>query len=259
MRLGPERAQQWERTLRAAGAIARHPAKAAGAAARAAASAALDAEENVPVDPRFEQFWSDLWIPGWLDKAQASILYHLAVGGPGTGEVVEIGSYLGRSAAVLAAALRARGSGVLTAIDPHDGNRGLPGTEDPNLSTYPLFQHHLRQYQLEDYVDGVVASSVEAARDWSRPVRLLYLDGLHTEDAVHADLAAWGPHMEDTGVMVIDDYDYFEGIARAVWSALDEGLVAGGPHRVCNSVLLGRLPESLSRISRLVLPLPAKV
>jgi hypothetical protein len=258
MRLMDDPARRWGRTLRAATAIARHPSTAVGAAARAAASAALAAEEELPPDPRFEQFWRELWIPGWLDKPQASILFHLAVDGPGTGEVVEIGSYLGRSAAVLAAGLRARGSGTLTAVDPHDGNRGLPGTEDPDLSTYPLFLHHLRQYGLDPFVQGVVASSLDAAKDWSRPIRLLYLDGLHIEEAVHADLAAWGPHMEDAGVIVVDDYDYFEGVARGVWSALAEGVVAGGPHRVCSSVLLGRLPESLQRISRPVPPPPAQ-
>jgi hypothetical protein len=243
--------------MRAAGAVLRHPATAATAAAHAGASAALAVSEQPPADARFEEFWTSLWIPGWLDKPQASILFHLARVGPGVGDVVEVGSYLGRSAAVLAAALRARGTGILTAVDPHDGNRGLPGTEDSSLSTFPLFMHHLRQYQLDPFVHAVLEPSVAAARDWSGPIRLLYLDGLHTEEAVFNDLAAWGPHIEATGSIVVDDYDYFDGVVQAVWSAVAAGFVTGGPHRLCSTVLLGHLPESLRRISRLV-PRPAK-
>ena len=258
MKLLHDRMVRWERAVRAAAAIAHHPATAVGAAARAAATATLAAEEALPYDPRFEAFWAELWIPGWLDKSQAAILFHLAVDGPGDGAVVEIGSYLGRSAAVLAAALRSRGSGILTAVDPHDGNRGLPGTEDPGLSTYPLFLHHLRQYQLEGLVEAVLKPSVEAAAEWSGPIRLLYLDGLHTEDAVHSDLVAWGPHLHPTSTIVVDDYDYFEGVRRAVWSAHAEGVFAGGPHRVSRTVLLGHLPDTLRRLSRPVPPLPTR-
>jgi len=60
-------------------------------------------------------------VEGWLSDGQARRLFERAAAVPPAGRIVEIGSYRGRSAIVLARALG--GAGVeLVAIDPHAGN-----------------------------------------------------------------------------------------------------------------------------------------
>ena len=62
-------------------------------------------------------------IEGWLTEAQAQRLWESARRVPAGGLVVEIGSFRGRSAVVMASALE--DGGRLVAIDPHaGGDRG---------------------------------------------------------------------------------------------------------------------------------------
>jgi methyltransferase family protein len=71
-------------------------------------------------DPRFSRALENaLSIEGFSRPIELSLLYHLALLGRGPGEVVEIGSYLGRSTVVLAQALADSGGGRVVAVDPH--------------------------------------------------------------------------------------------------------------------------------------------
>ena len=71
-------------------------------------------------------------VEGWMTDAQAELLWTSAAGLAGGARIVEIGSYHGRSAIVLARAAAA--TATVTAIDPHAGNdRGpqqIEGTPD---------------------------------------------------------------------------------------------------------------------------------
>src|SRR5215210_8228139 len=65
-----------------------------------------------------------LSIEGFTRPIELSLLYHLALLGEGPGEVVEIGSYLGRSTVILARAVADAGGGRVVAVDPHQGELG---------------------------------------------------------------------------------------------------------------------------------------
>ncbi|RYB92142.1 class I SAM-dependent methyltransferase [Nocardioides oleivorans] len=107
-------------------------------------------------------------VDGWLTEAQARALYDAARRvAPAT--VVELGSHLGRSTIVLAAA----GASV-TAIDPFpdDWRYGRPDTEE-------RFRSHLARAGVADRVDLHVAISREVRDGWSAPVRLVYVDAKH--------------------------------------------------------------------------------
>ncbi|GAA0910912.1 class I SAM-dependent methyltransferase [Virgisporangium aurantiacum] len=173
------------------------------------------------------------------ERADTVVLYALAKNLPGTGCVVEIGSFLGRSTAVLAQAVRGRGQGRVVAIDPHRGGSGDVDSQDPTgaASTLPLMRHNLHRLGLLDLVDIECATATDAAGTWSHgPVRLLFIDGLHTYDAVQADFAAVEPHLDAGAVVVFDDYRprQYPGLVRAV----DE------------LVLAGRVPAPTRRINR---------
>jgi predicted O-methyltransferase YrrM len=143
---------------------------------------------------------------------------------PGT--VVEIGSYLGRSTVFFALALReVNPQGRVVAIDPHTGDRQqLEALSADRLPTFELFRQHCRAAGVEDLVEARVATSVEAAADWSGPVDLLYVDGWHSYDAVVADGEAWLPHLSSQGVVVFDDYMTYDEVREGVHDLAARGL-----------------------------------
>src|SRR5688572_4883233 len=84
-------------------------------------------------------------IDGWLTDAQAELLARVAAACPPDGEIVEIGSFRGKSTVVLA---QAAAEGVaIVAIDPHAGNdRGpqeIDGYAAEAASDRELFERNL--------------------------------------------------------------------------------------------------------------------
>ncbi|MGO1050202.1 class I SAM-dependent methyltransferase [Crossiella sp. CA198] len=155
------------------------------------------------------------------ERADSLVLYSLAKNTPGKGVAVEVGSFLGRSTAIMALGVRAAGgTGRVVAIDPHRGGTGDIDSEDPNAeaSTYPLLLHNLRRLGLLDLVDIEKTDAPEAGKNWVHgPVRLLFIDALHTYEATMADFEAIEPHLDKDCVVVFDDYcaQEYPGVIRA--------------------------------------------
>lgn len=141
---------------------------------------------------------------GWLTEAEGAFLYALAARGPGTGAIVEIGSNRGKSTTLLARAARLAGREHVHAIDPHRG-----GTEAE-------FRRNLAQEGLDDWVIPHVAKSQEFVGGWRDPIRLLFIDGLHTYEGVRADYADWAPFVVEGGVIALHDTFQWEGPRRVV-------------------------------------------
>lgn len=58
--------------------------------------------------------------------------------------------------------------------------------------------------------------SVEVAAEWTEPVDWVYIDGIHTYEAVKADLAAWWPHVKPGGHICGHDL-WVPGVLKAAW------------------------------------------
>jgi predicted O-methyltransferase YrrM len=184
-------------------------------------------------------------VPGWLFGPDAWLLYDLARRGPADGAIVEIGSAWGRSTVFLASGSKQAGRERVYAIDPHTGDPGyLSGREKYSrrpfgvpppprsangFSTLPAFTANLRRFGVADWVKPVVAPSAAAARTLDTgPIRLLYIDGLHSYEGVRADIEAWAPRVVRGGVIVFDDYfneDEGVGVRRAVDELVESGAV----------------------------------
>lgn len=162
-------------------------------------------------DPDFTRWFERVWPHlQWDHRPTARRLYHLAASGPGEGAIVEIGSFLGNSTIFLAAS----GRDTVHAIDPHDEQSmtQVPGEE----STSAQFLANLERFDVRDRVVYHRTTSVEAADGWEGgPVRLLFIDGLHTYDAVRDDYRAWQPHLAAEHVVVFDDFLWVD-VERAV-------------------------------------------
>jgi predicted O-methyltransferase YrrM len=170
-------------------------------------------------DADFRSAWSDISpVLTWNHRPSARRLWQLArLSSAGT--IVEIGSYEGNSTVYLAMA-----GGEVHAVDPHTPRsmkqlagvfgasadkpeQGLAATVDPSES----FLRNLDKFGVREQVIYHRASSVEVARAWAgEPVRLLYVDGMHTYDAVQQDYEAWRPLLAEEHVVLFDDYLWAE-------------------------------------------------
>src|SRR5688572_24023552 len=93
-------------------------------------------------------------IEGWMTDEQAQVLWARALGLSAPDQIVEIGSYRGRSAVVLATAAP---SGIqIVAIDPHAGNdRGpqqIHGTTAEGQGDHEAFVRNLERAGVRDRV-----------------------------------------------------------------------------------------------------------
>jgi len=146
-------------------------------------------------------------VEGWLTDAQARMLWNRAQTLPAGSQIVEIGSFRGRSAIVLARA--AEGRAVLTAIDPHAGSDRGPqqieadaaAGEDDNRA----FNENLERADVAGRVRHVRLPSHQALGEVEGELDLLYVDGAHRYRPALADLDRWGGRVRPGGHMLVHD------------------------------------------------------
>lgn len=168
-------------------------------------------------------------IKGFLTDVQGFTLMSLAEHGPGLGEIVEIGSFMGRSTAWLAqGSLNARREKV-TAIDTFKGSpehQADQEHEEPVLleegTTFNAFERNLREAGLLGWVRPIIAPSAEAVQGWDKPIRLLFIDADHDYDAVKQDYELWSPFLVEGGVLVLHDVGTWPGVTKFYHELLAE-------------------------------------
>lgn len=182
----------------------------------------------------FEDVWAVACeAKGWLEREEAVLLYDLVENAEARGRVVEIGSYCGRSAMVMAAALPRTSQWRLACVDTFGGStEHQPGmayfdgeTLDPHgrVDTLPIFEANLTRAGLLERVEPIVAFSLDAANLLKGPLSVLFLDANHAYRAVCADLAAWLPKLAGGGIIVLHDVGDWEGPTRAAADLLALG------------------------------------
>lgn len=133
----------------------------------------------------------------------------------GTGPLLEIGTYCGKSAVYLGAAAAAGGT-VLFTIDHHRGSeenqagwdfhdRELVDDRTARMDTLPWFRRTIEDAGLEGTVIAVIGQSPVVAAHWSTPLGLLFIDGGHGADVAWADYRAWVPKVAVGGRLAIHD------------------------------------------------------
>lgn len=134
-------------------------------------------------------------------------------------QFVEVGSWLGRSAALMAVEIINSKKGInFVCVDPWtDGGPDLRETAYYTQLTKPVYDTFLENIRpVRHVVTPLRMTSLEGATKFADgEIDFLMLDGDHSYEAVKADIAAWLPKMKKGGVISGDDY-LWPGVKRAV-------------------------------------------
>jgi predicted O-methyltransferase YrrM len=157
-------------------------------------------------------------VEGWLTPEQARRLWDRARELPPDGRGVEIGSFHGRSAIVLAMA--APDGAEIVAIDPHAGNdRGpqqIEGTPGEGEADNAAFRQNLERAGVAGRVRHVRLASQAALGGVTGDIDLLYVDGAHRYRPARDDLARWGERVRPGGRMLVHDAFSSVGVTLAI-------------------------------------------
>jgi SAM-dependent methyltransferase len=177
-------------------------------------------------DDEFDRTWKAVAdVEGWLTTAQARRLWDRAAAVKPPGQIVEIGSYRGRSTIVLASA--SPGTVDVVAIDPHAGNDRGPqqwdGTAEEGQSDFDAFHANLRRVGLEDHVRHVRQFSGQAHGGVRGDVEVLFVDGAHRYTPARDDILRWGARVRPGGTMLVHDSFSSVGVTLALLTAIAIG------------------------------------
>lgn len=180
-------------------------------------------------------------IPGMCDHEKFFALCEIARHSP-LGDVVEIGSWWGKSAFILARLAHCYDIGNLLCVDPwsnehlvqHD-EKGLVDNISAQVDAEEalmVFEMNLLPYNF-NHVNYLRMPSTDAAKHYHEHrnatttsfgttnycgrIAILHIDGNHSYNAVKADIESWGKFVVDRGWIIFDDYiwPYGDGPQRA--------------------------------------------
>ena len=116
---------------------------------------------------------------------------------PELGEVLEIGSFRGKSTVILAKSIARAGGTGMSAVDPHD----LPHYADAGEDIAALFAQTLKDHGVRDMVEHHAMRSGDLAKAWERPLRLLWIDGDHSAEGARGDVLGFQDHVQPGGIV----------------------------------------------------------
>ena len=140
-------------------------------------------------------------IRGMTQKYAGELLFNLAYMQDLKGDVIEIGSYLGKSAFFLGNAVKLSGNGKLFAIDHFKGNKNkehIYKINNEDLSDLKgIFLEHIKKFELEGYVNLIDKPSHEASKEIKdNSVRLIFIDG-----------DSYKKKLKKNSIIIFDDYN----------------------------------------------------
>lgn len=160
-------------------------------------------------------------IHGWTDESMFKIYREAIVEAQPGAVFVEVGSWMGRSAAYIAVEIINSGKQIkLCCVDTWEGSdenehREIMGKHGMK-NIFPLWEKNLEPVRA--HVSPIMSQSVQAAELFAdRSIDFCFIDADHREVAVRADIAAWLPKVKPGGILAGHDYENgHPGVNRAV-------------------------------------------
>ena len=137
-----------------------------------------------------------------MNRFEAQKLFECAEKVKEGGVIVEIGTYKGGSAAILASAF----PGMIYSIDI-----------DPQMESNDLFVRG--EFFLKN-VTFITGKSEDIAFTWDKEIDMLFIDGSHDYIEVHKDIEMWVPKVKEGGTILFHDYGSHTEVTIAVNEAL---------------------------------------
>lgn len=146
-------------------------------------------------------------VEGWMTDDQARRLWQAARRVGAGGQIVEIGSFHGRSTIVLATG--AADGTTVVAIDPHGGGDRGPNEITPDAqrgdADHDTFHANLARAGVNERVRHVRRPSGDALDQVTGAIDVLYIDGAHRYRYAKPDIELWGERVAPGGTMLIHD------------------------------------------------------
>ncbi len=178
-------------------------------------------------------------IPGMCDDDKFHALLEIARRAV-SGDIVEVGSWWGKSAFIFSWLARHFGIGKLLCVDPWDNQHLVQGERIVDSGSAQVdAEEALRVFQIgllpfsANHINYLRMTSVEGAASYANSrsvatdafgtteyagrISILHIDGNHAYEAVKADIDSWGGFVANGGWIVFDDYvwPYGNGPQRA--------------------------------------------
>jgi hypothetical protein len=169
-------------------------------------------------------------IPGMCDHEKLCVLCEIARRSP-AGDIIEIGSWWGKSAFILARLARYYAIGKLLCVDPwsnahlvQNDEKGMVDRVSAQLDAgeaLAVFEMNLLPYNanhvnylrmpsadgaLHYHARRAVTTASFGTTNYCGHIAILHIDGNHSYAAAKADIVAWGGFMVAGGWIIVDDY-----------------------------------------------------
>lgn len=158
-------------------------------------------------------------VNGWLTTAEQTALLHLpALVDHLDGEIVEIGSFKGKSTVALGLGSKwiSEKKRKVFAIDPFITNGYY-------TDYFNEFQNNILNFRLANYVTPIKKFSHEAILDCPDRISALFVDGDHSYLGVKKDIELYSPRVVQGGFIAFHDYTVYADVSRAVDELCENG------------------------------------
>ena len=163
-------------------------------------------------------------IQGWTEDQAGATLYQLVRFYSPNLNIVELGSWKGRSTIWLGYGIKDKKEpGKVYAVDTWQGTPG-EGAHSDLLKQYNQnqlfeeFQQNVKDNSLENIIVPLVGDTVDISKSWprSKSIGLLHIDASHQYEDVKRDFEFWSPFLAPNGIIVFDDVPSWPGPTRLV-------------------------------------------